>query len=171
MCKIAFKGLLLSLVILVMPIAHADITSYEFEEPEMAHRFVDLTTVLRCPKCQNQNLADSDSIIAKDLRTQVQTLINSGQTDRQITDFMVQRYGDFILYDPPFNRATLVLWLTPIGMVFVGLLALWFFGRKTGIQGAMLTPSEQQKLEQLLSDGQSKQPTSNPQYNATKDKS
>jgi cytochrome c-type biogenesis protein CcmH len=84
----------------------------------------------------------------------VQRLINAGQTDRQITDFMVQRYGEFILYDPPFNKSTLVLWLAPIGMVLIGLWALWFFGRKTHIQGAMLTPSEQQKLDQLLADNQ-----------------
>jgi cytochrome c-type biogenesis protein CcmH len=109
---------------------------------------------LRCPKCQNQNLADSDSIIAKDLRAQVQKLINTGQTDRQITEFMVQRYGEFILYDPPFNKATMVLWLMPFGMVLIGLWALWFFGRKTHNQGAMLTPSEQQQLDQLLADNQ-----------------
>ena len=110
--------------------------------------------MLRCPKCQNQNLADSDSIIAKDLRSQVQTLINSGQTDRQITDFMVQRYGEVILYDPPFNKGTLVLWLAPFGMLLIGLWALWFFGRKSHDQGAMLTPSEQQRLAQLLADNQ-----------------
>jgi cytochrome c-type biogenesis protein CcmH len=137
----------------VIPVVtQADITSYEFEEPEMAQRFVGLTTVLRCPKCQNQNLADSDSIIAKDLRTQIQTLINSGNTDQQITEFMVQRYGDFILYDPPFNKSTMVLWLTPIGMILIGLFALWFFGRKVQPQSAMLTPDEQQQLNQLLAD-------------------
>jgi len=125
---------LASLASLGLPLAQADIKSYEFAEPEMAQRFVDLTTVLRCPKCQNQNLADSGSIIAQDLRKQVQTLINAGQTDRQITDFMVQRYGEFILYDPPFNKATLVLWLAPFGMVLIGLWALWFFGRKTHTQ-------------------------------------
>jgi cytochrome c-type biogenesis protein CcmH len=145
---------LVSLAGLAAPLVHADIKSYEFEEPEMAQRFVDLTTVLRCPKCQNQNLADSNSIIAKDLRGQVQKLINAGQTDRQITDFMVQRYGDFILYDPPFNQSTLVLWLAPFGMVLIGLWALWFFGRKTHSQGAMLTPTEQQQLDQLLADDQ-----------------
>jgi cytochrome c-type biogenesis protein CcmH len=143
-----------ALSMLVSPLVQADIKSYEFVQPEMAQRFVDVTTVLRCPKCQNQNLADSDSIIAKDLRTQVQTLINSGQTDLQITDFMVQRYGEVILYDPPFNKATLVLWLAPFGMVLIGLWALWFFGRKTHDQGAMLTPSEQQRLDQLLADNQ-----------------
>ena len=154
MLKLALASIFLCLASLVSPLTQADIKSYEFAEPEMAQRFVDLTTVLRCPKCQNQNLADSGSIIAQDLRKQVQTLINAGQTDRQITDFMVQRYGEFILYDPPFNKATLVLWLAPFGMVLIGLWALWFFGRKTHTQGAMLTPSEQQKLDQLLADNQ-----------------
>tara|TARA_B110000211_G_scaffold197557_1_gene227156 strand:- start:4301 stop:4780 length:480 start_codon:yes stop_codon:yes gene_type:complete len=154
MFKSVLTSVLFCLASLGLPLAQADIKSYEFAEPEMAQRFVDLTTVLRCPKCQNQNLADSGSIIAQDLRKQVQTLINAGQTDRQITDFMVQRYGEFILYDPPFNKATLVLWLAPFGMVLIGLWALWFFGRKTHNQGAMLTPSEQQKLDQLLADNQ-----------------
>jgi len=154
MLKVALASVLLCLASLASPLTAADIKSYEFAEPEMAQRFVDLTTVLRCPKCQNQNLADSDSIIAKDLRGQVQALINAGQTNQQITDFMVQRYGEFILYDPPFNKATLVLWLAPIAMVLIGLWALWFFGRKTHIQGAMLTPSEQQRLDQLLADNQ-----------------
>ena len=104
MVKVALASLFLCLASLAVPLVQADISSYEFAEPEMAQRFVDLTTVLRCPKCQNQNLADSDSIIAKDLRGQLQMLIKTGQTDRQITDFMVQRYGEFILYDPPFNK-------------------------------------------------------------------
>ena len=153
-----FKNILISafcvMMSLVSPLTQAGVGAYEFAEPEMAQRFVDLTTVLRCPKCQNQNLADSDSIIAKDLRRQVQRLISIGQTDREITDFMVQRYGEVILYDPPFNQGTLVLWLAPFGMVLIGLWALWFFGRKSSDQGAMLTPAEQQKIDQLLADDQ-----------------
>ncbi len=154
MMKTVLVSVFACLMSLMLPVAHADIKSYEFAEPEMARRFVDLTTVLRCPKCQNQNLADSDSIIAKDLRGQVQKLINTGQTDHQITEFMVQRYGEFILYDPPFNKATLVLWLAPFGMLFIGLWVLWFFGRKTQDHAAMLTPEEQHQLDQLLADNQ-----------------
>ena len=82
----------------------------------------------------------------------MQSLINKGQTDQQITDFMVQRYGEFILYDPPLKKSTLVLWLGPFGMVLIGSWALWFLGRKTQNQGAMLTPLEQQQLDQLLAD-------------------
>jgi cytochrome c-type biogenesis protein CcmH len=154
MIKATLASVLFVLAGLAAPVAQTDIKSYEFAEPEMAQRFLELTTVLRCPKCQNQNLADSDSIIAKDLRAQVQKLINAGQTDSQIADFMVQRYGEFILYDPPLNKSTLVLWLAPFGMLIIGLWALWFFGRRTHSEGAMLTPSELQQLEQLLADNQ-----------------
>ncbi|MDC9720335.1 MAG: cytochrome c-type biogenesis protein CcmH [Gammaproteobacteria bacterium] len=159
MVKDVFVAFAISMLSLVVPIANADIKSYEFAQPQMAQRFSDLTTVLRCPKCQNQNLADSDSIIAKDLRAQIQTLLNDGQSDKQITDFMVQRYGDFILYDPPFNQATLVLWIAPIAMIFIGLWALWFLGRKTAPQGAMLSLDEQQQLQQLLADNPQQQPS------------
>jgi len=134
--------------------AHAGIASYEFSEPAMAERFTELTTVLRCPKCQNQNLADSDSIIAKDLRSQVQLLLNDGHSDSEITDFMVQRYGDFILYDPPFKRDTFILWAAPVILIFIGIFIVWLFGRKRQVTGAMLTADEKQQLQQLLQDHQ-----------------
>ncbi|HCH32612.1 MAG TPA: cytochrome c-type biogenesis protein CcmH [Oceanospirillaceae bacterium] len=135
----------------------ASIETYQFTQPEMAQRFNDLTTVLRCPKCQNQNLADSDSIIAKDLRAQVHNLLEQNQSNDQITDFMVQRYGDFILYDPPFKRSTLVLWLAPIGLLLIGLSILWLLGRKPATQAAMLTPDEQQQLNDLLTSEQQRE--------------
>ena len=91
MLKSITVTLLLGFMSWASPLVQAGVGSYEFVEPEMAQRFVDLTTVLRCPKCQNQNLADSDSIIAKDLRGQLQMLIKTGQTDRQITDFIKRR--------------------------------------------------------------------------------
>ncbi|MBT7331601.1 MAG: cytochrome c-type biogenesis protein CcmH [Oceanospirillaceae bacterium] len=150
------KALLLWLL-LVPSVSHASIETYQFSQPEMAQRFNDLTTVLRCPKCQNQNLADSDSIIAKDLRAQVHQLLEKNHTNDQITDFMVQRYGDFILYDPPFKRSTLVLWLAPIGLLLMGLLVLWFLARKPAVQAAMLTPDEQQQLNDLLASEQQRE--------------
>ncbi|MCS5558977.1 MAG: cytochrome c-type biogenesis protein CcmH [Oceanospirillaceae bacterium] len=153
MCFGLVKALMLMLL-LAPSMSFASIETYQFAQPEMAQRFNDLTTVLRCPKCQNQNLADSDSIIAKDLRAQVHNLLGQGQTNDQITDFMVQRYGDFILYDPPFKRSTLVLWLAPIGLLLIGLSVLWFLGRKPAAQAAMLTPDEQQQVNNLLDSDQ-----------------
>ena len=142
--------LMLTLTLLVPFNTYAAIENYKFPQADMAPRFNDLTNVLRCPKCQNQSLADSDSIIAKDLRAQVQNLLIQGQTNEQIIQYMVQRYGDFILYDPAFNKSTLVLWLAPVGMLFIGLWVLWYFGRKTQIQATMLTPEEQAQLNRLL---------------------
>jgi len=153
MCFGLVKALMLMLL-LASSMSFASIETYQFAQPEMAQRFNDLTTVLRCPKCQNQNLADSDSIIAKDLRAQVHNLLGQGQTNDQITDFMVQRYGDFILYDPPFKRSTLVMWLAPIGLLLIGLSVLWFLGRKPAAQAAMLTPDEQQQVNNLLDSDQ-----------------
>jgi len=150
------KALMLTLL-LASNGSFASIETYQFTQPEMAQRFNDLTTVLRCPKCQNQNLADSDSIIAKDLRAQVHNLLEQNQSNDQITDFMVQRYGDFILYDPPFKRSTLVLWLAPIGLLLIGLSVLWFLGRKPATQAAMLTPDEQQQLNHLLTSEQQRE--------------
>jgi len=150
------KALMLTLL-LASSGSFASIETYQFTQPELAQRFNDLTTVLRCPKCQNQNLADSDSIIAKDLRAQVHNLLEQNQSNDQITDFMVQRYGDFILYDPPFKRSTLVLWLAPIGLLLMGLSVLWLLGRKPATQAAMLTPEEQQQLNDLLASEQQRE--------------
>ena len=156
MVRALASALLMSMAFMLSAAAFADIASYEFSDQKMSQRFVGLTNVLRCPKCQNQNLADSDSIIAKDLRAQIKTLIVDGQSDEQIADFMVARYGEFILYDPPFKKDTLVLWLMPFVMLCIGAFALWFFSRKPKNQGATLTQIEQQKLAELLALKQSK---------------
>lgn len=76
---------------------------------------------LRCPKCQNQNLADSDAPIAKDLRGELVRLIKEGSDEQQIKAFMVRRYGDFVLYDPPKTALTSMLWLLPLGVVVIGM--------------------------------------------------
>jgi cytochrome c-type biogenesis protein CcmH len=77
-------------------------------------RFQHLTAQLRCLVCQNESLADSNADLARDLRHEVFDLMNSGRSDAQIKEYLVQRYSDFVLYDPPFRRGTLLLWLGPI---------------------------------------------------------
>ncbi|MDP6189295.1 MAG: cytochrome c-type biogenesis protein CcmH [Gammaproteobacteria bacterium] len=134
---------------LVMP-AQAAIETYQFAAPELADRFAELTTELRCPKCQNQNLADSDSIISKDLRRQVKQMVDAGQSDDEIRAFMVQRYGDFILYDPPFNTQTLVLWLAPGVLVLLGLGVVIFMRRGKAAAPAALSDQERAELDALI---------------------
>lgn len=89
-------------------------------------RYQSLVEELRCPKCQNQNLADSGSGIAVDLREQVYQMIEQGKTDQEIVDYMVARYGEFVLYRPPYSSATFLLWYGPFILLGLGLLIFFF---------------------------------------------
>ncbi|MGQ9425340.1 cytochrome c-type biogenesis protein [Gilvimarinus sp. F26214L] len=94
---------------------------YEFDTEEQRERFKRFTYELRCPKCQSQNLAGSDSMISQDLKRELHNLIQQGKTDEEVVDFMVSRYGDFVLYKPKFQANTYLLWLGPAALIFVGL--------------------------------------------------
>jgi len=144
------SALSLSIAMLLASPAQAAIETYQFATPEMAERFNDLTEELRCPKCQNQNLSDSDSIISVDLRRQVKTMVDGGKTDDEIRTFMAQRYGDFILYDPPFKMQTLVLWLAPAILLVLGLLAIVVVRRSNSPAAAALDDNEQVQLQALI---------------------
>jgi cytochrome c-type biogenesis protein CcmH len=89
-------------------------------------RYQNLVEELRCPKCQNQNLADSNSGIAVDLREQVHQMIEQGKTDQEIVDYMVARYGEFVLYRPQHSTATFLLWYGPFILSGIGLVAFIF---------------------------------------------
>ena len=91
-----------------------------FDSPEQQERFNSLTSKLRCLVCQNQNLADSDAPLAHDLRDEVFKMMQAGQSDEEIKSFLVERYGDFVLYLPPVKGNTLVLWLAPALLLFGG---------------------------------------------------
>jgi len=91
-----------------------------FDSPGQQDRFNDLTEELRCLVCQNQNLADSDAPLAHDLRQEIFTMMQSGQNDEEIKSFLLERYGDFVLYRPPLQGNTLVLWLAPAVLLFGG---------------------------------------------------
>lgn len=87
---------------------------FAFNSPEEQKRSIDLAKQLRCPQCQNQNLVESNSPIAKDLRLEVYQQIKSGKSDQEVVAFMTRRFGDFVLYEPPLNAKTYVLWLLPL---------------------------------------------------------
>ena len=131
---------------------------YDFDSELQRDRYHELIEVLRCPKCQNQNLAGSDSQIAADLRRELHRLLTEGKTDREIKSFMVDRYGDFVLYKPPLQQSTLVLWLLPLVLFFIGLCVIVFIikGRKAALTTLSdadnaLSTIDQQRLEKLLS--------------------
>jgi cytochrome c-type biogenesis protein CcmH len=119
------KRLVTTLLVLVLgsfcSLVSATDDKFHFESPEKSALFLDLTKELRCPKCQNQNIADSDAMIAVDLKRKVYELLQKGYDRQQVIDFMKQRYGDFVYYQPPVNPMTIWLWLLPILFVFVAL--------------------------------------------------
>ena len=104
---------------------YAAIESYEFQNDQQRERYQQLSEELRCPKCQNQNLADSDSQIAADLRRELHQQLLDGKSDEAIVDFMRDRYGDFVLYKPRVQRSTLLLWWGPIGLISLVAALLW----------------------------------------------
>ena len=95
-----------------------------FETPKQEERFKQLTLELRCTVCQNQNLADSDAQLAHDLRAKVHEMLMAGNTDDEIKQYMVDRYGDFVLYRPPVQQNTYLLWLGPFVILLIGAIVL-----------------------------------------------
>lgn len=118
-------------------------------------KFNRLLSELRCPKCQNQNIADSDAPIAEDLRNEVFRLLSEGHDNREIIDYMVMRYGDFVRYRPAFNAQTAALWLAP-GVFLFGAIGILVFmlirrrGNTGGVENSQLSEAEQQQLQKLL---------------------
>lgn len=111
------------LLVASLSAAHA-IQDVELRDSADEPRFTELSNVLRCMVCQNQTIADSNAALARDFRNQVKQKINQGQSNQQIIEYMTQRYGDYILYRPPFNAATILLWTGPFIFVFIGLIII-----------------------------------------------
>jgi cytochrome c-type biogenesis protein CcmH len=147
---------LAALVVVMAPaIAFAaDATPTELD-PVAAKRAVELSSQLRCLVCQNQTIAESNAELAVDLRRQVNEQIKAGKTDKEIVDYMVERYGAFVLYKPPFNAVTVLLWLGP-GLLAV--LAIVVFvrtvrARNRAIVQRPLSDAERAEAERLLGIG------------------
>lgn len=105
--------------------AYASIEAVQFDEPELLKRYQGLIAELRCLVCQNQNLADSDADLAKDLRRKTEEMLKEGLSDQQILDYMRERYGDFVLYRPPVNSATSFLWFGPIILLVLAVIGVF----------------------------------------------
>lgn len=120
----------------------AVIDIHEFSSEEIRERYEVLIEELRCPKCQNQNLAGSDSEVAEDLRREVLILLEDGYSDQEIRTYMRDRYGDFILYDPPVEGKTLLVWVIPLVMFLLGLLVVFFVVRSATRNAAKNIPDE-----------------------------
>lgn len=146
------KYVLLLTVIWVAPIqARSDV--YAFDNPQQEQRFKALTAELRCLVCQNQNIADSNADLAKDLRQQIYKMIQEKQSDQEILDFMVARYGDFVLYRPPFQATTVLLWVGPFLILVVALLVLFRVARSRHQIPAINQQQRDQMRKLLEGDG------------------
>ncbi len=156
--------LLTSIVLLLCSfIISAAIDVYKFDDPEKEKRFQDLAYELRCPKCQNQNIADSNAEIAKDLRTKIHQMLIAEKTDTEIIDYMVDRYGDFVLYEPPVKPQTYLLWYGPAIFIVLGLGIVFLIVRSrsslkdtVGQNETILTATEAKQLDDLLKTKKSK---------------
>ena len=114
------QPMLLSVLILMSVIVTAEILVYPFADQVKEQRFNRLITELRCPKCQNNNLADSNAIQAVDLKDIIYEKINAGETDEAIVQYLTDRYGDFINYRPPVKPSTWLIWYGPFGFLLLG---------------------------------------------------
>lgn len=133
--------------------AASTVEVHEFSDPAVEARYYGLIDELRCPKCQNTNLAGSDAPIARDLRATVyRLLVEEHQTDAQIREFLVARYGDFVLYDPPFNAGTAALWLLPLLALLIGIWRVRGFTAKR--PAVELTAEERTRLDAIASQDQ-----------------
>jgi cytochrome c-type biogenesis protein CcmH len=132
--------------------AEGAIEAFAFDNPSQEARYRSLSEEFRCPKCLNTNLAGSDAPIAADLRDTVHRLILEGATDQAIRDYLQARYGDFVLYNPPVRRGTLLLWLAPAVLLAIGAFAIVVMVlRRRGVDEP-LNDAEQARLAELLRD-------------------
>lgn len=128
------------------------VETFEFRDEVTKIRFQALSKELRCPKCQNQNLADSNSPIATDLRRELYDLLQQGKADSEIVNFMVSRYGEFVLYRPRVSSITYVLWFGPALLILIGVIVVIVILRKKPAtkENLALSTQQQDKLQQLL---------------------
>ena len=136
--------------------AHADEAAPLAEDPVVEQRLISISEEMRCLVCQNESLSGSRSELAQDLRREIRDLIKQGKTDAEIRTFMVDRYGDFVLYRPPVKPTTWLLWAGPFVLMIAGMVALLMYLRRRNSHVANVTLSEDdnKRVDALLRDDQ-----------------
>ncbi len=130
---------------------------FEFSDPAQEERYKGLIEELRCLVCQNQSLADSNADLAQDLRQEVYRMVRAGDSDEHIVDFLVARYGDFVLYRPPVRPRTYLLWFGPVVLLLLGIFIASRFIRRRAVQTSVaLSEQEQRRVAELLDTGDTK---------------
>lgn len=142
---LAALGLLVSLTLQAVEIR-------EFSDPGKQQAYENLVKILRCLVCQNQSLADSDADLAKDLRNEVYNIIQSGKSEEEAAKFLTDRYGDFVLYNPPLKPVTSLLWAGPFALLVGGMVFIWRLAKKRNAareENAALSDEERRRLQAL----------------------
>lgn len=149
----SFRILLQIFLLGLMPgFAMAAIDTFEFADEVQQERYQQFIDEMRCPKCDNQSLSGSNSAIALDLRKQLYEMVKSDKTDDEIVSYMVDRYGDFILYKPRMTSSTIFLWAAPFLFLLIGLVIMFLLlkSRKKISTNQNLSANERAELDQLL---------------------
>lgn len=152
---------LLFIFLLIMSGSGYAVDTHQLPDPKQQEAYETLTKELRCLVCQNQTIADSNAELAADLRRQVYEMLQQGKSKQEIVQFMTDRYGDFVLYKPPFQGKTSVLWIAPVVFLLIGLITVFFFIRRKKAlanldsqAGALeIDVEKQKKIRSLLEKG------------------
>ncbi|WP_313197242.1 cytochrome c-type biogenesis protein CcmH [Rhizobium sp.] len=144
---------MLALFLLFTPIQAFAVNPDEvLKDPALEHRARQISAQLRCMVCQNQSIDDSNAELAKDLRVLVRQRLTDGDTDKQVVDYVVSRYGEFVLLNPRLSGKTIILWSMPIGLLIAGIFALVIFVRSRPARRSseVLSAEEKAKIDELL---------------------
>ncbi|VAW54733.1 Cytochrome c heme lyase subunit CcmL [hydrothermal vent metagenome] len=151
MYKYILKLVFLTTLFFSLNAIAAPIETFKFDSPENEKIFHKLSEELRCLVCQNQNIAESNADLAKDLRLEIHTMLTKGKTEKEIVDFMVQRYGDYVLYRPPFKPMTWLLWFGPLIAFIVGLIFVirYMKSQNTNVKANDLSQEDIERIKNL----------------------
>jgi cytochrome c-type biogenesis protein CcmH len=145
------RKLWLFALLLMVSIQAFAIDDHQLADPQQQKTYELIISELRCLVCQNQTIADSNAELAADLRRQVFEMIQQGKSKNDIVQFMTDRYGDFVLYNPPLKSKTALLWLGPIAFLLIGLVMVaWFIRRKKQTTAIVIDKGKQEKIHHLL---------------------
>ena len=147
--------LLLALAVMLTPLSAAPVVTYEFTSDEQEALFNKLSTELRCLVCQNQAISDSNADLAKDLRDEMYGMLQQGKSEDEIIEFMVTRYGDFVLYNPPLKPMTWLLWFGPAFALIAGFfIVIRILRKQKQAVVAEMSSEEAERLNALQSEAQ-----------------
>ena len=159
MIKLQWPALLLAGLLVAPSLGAYTLEEFKFQDPAQAEDFRRLTAELRCLVCQNESLAGSQADLAQDLRKEVYRLLQSGKSRQEVITFLVDRYGDFVLYDPPLKPSTYPLWFGPLLLAGVGgLFLLLTLRKKKEAREEALSLEEKQRLQALLANADDANP-------------